>query len=92
MKALAGGTAALGMWLVAWSQPAAISTPVPEGLTHEVRAISEDLNDIVEAYCVRCHSETRMVANLNLEGFDVATAHESAEIAEKMIVKLRDVP
>ena len=89
MKAIAGGFGALGMWLVAWSQPAATATPAPAGLTHEILAISEELNEVVAEYCVRCHSESRMVGNLNLEGFDVTTASESAEVAEKMILKLR---
>ena len=45
--------------------------------------------DVVEEYCVRCHNERRLRGNLSLEGFDPAAAHMSAEVAEKMIVKLR---
>jgi hypothetical protein len=48
-----------------------------------------DLNGIVEEYCVRCHSDRRLTGNLSLEGFDVASAAEVAELSEKMISKLR---
>ena len=100
MKALAGGIAALGMWLVAGSQPAERISTVPDtrenlyaltldALADEVRAAPEELNELIAEYCVRCHSEPRMSGNLDLEGFDVAEAHENAQIAERMIVKLR---
>ena len=47
------------------------------------------LADVVEEYCVRCHNERRLRGNLSLEGFDPFAAHLDAEVAEKMIVKLR---
>jgi hypothetical protein len=47
------------------------------------------LSDVVEEYCVRCHNERRLRGNLSLEGFDPSAAHLSADVAEKMIVKLR---
>lgn len=86
MKALAAGAAALGIWLAQGSVPVATSSPA--SLAHASLA-SEELNDVIQQYCVRCHSEPRMSGNLTLEGFDVATAFEAAEVAEKMIVKLR---
>jgi hypothetical protein len=46
-------------------------------------------NDVIEQYCVRCHSEPRLSGNLSLEGFDVAAANEQAQTAERMILKLR---
>lgn len=48
-----------------------------------------DLQDVIEQYCVRCHSDARLRGNLSLEDFDPARAHEMAPTAEKMIVKLR---
>ncbi len=36
-----------------------------------------------------CHNDSTLLGNLSLETFDVAAAHERAETAEKMIVKLR---
>ena len=47
------------------------------------------LDEVVEQYCVRCHSDRRMTGNLSLETFDVASAPEMAEVGEKIILKLR---
>ena len=48
-----------------------------------------ELNPVVQQYCVGCHNDITLLGNLSLEAFDVAAAHERAETAEKMIVKLR---
>ena len=48
-----------------------------------------DLTGVVQRYCVRCHNERLLRGNLTLEEFDVASAHERAPTAEKMIRKLR---
>ena len=50
---------------------------------------SEALTDVVQRYCVACHSDQRMTGNLSLEDFDVERAAEQAETAERMIRKLR---
>src|SRR5690606_17314724 len=50
---------------------------------------NEDLNAVVQDACVRCHSARRMTGNLSLEDFDVSSAAEQAETAERMIRKLR---
>jgi len=50
---------------------------------------AEDENEVIQEYCVRCHSERRLRGNLSLEDFDAAAPHLSAEVAERMIVKLR---
>ena len=49
----------------------------------------EELTDVVETYCVRCHSDRRLRGNLSLEEFDVESAAEMAPTAERMIRKLR---
>ena len=49
----------------------------------------DEENAVIQEYCVRCHSERRLRGNLSLEGFDAAQPHLAAEIAEKMVVKLR---
>ncbi len=46
-------------------------------------------NDVVQTVCVRCHNDDRLRGNLSLEEFDVEAADEQAEVAEKMIRKLR---
>ena len=50
---------------------------------------SETLNTVVQQYCVRCHNDVMRRGNLSLSDFDVGAAVESAETAEKMIIKLR---
>ncbi len=44
---------------------------------------------VIQRYCVRCHNDARLRGNLSLEHFDAADAVEQAEVAEKMIRKLR---
>ncbi len=46
-------------------------------------------DEIIDQYCVRCHSERRLTGGLSLEGFDVEDAANSADVAERMIKKLR---
>ena len=50
---------------------------------------SESLNMIILRYCVVCHNDVAKTGNLSLQTFDVGAAVENAEIAEKMIRKLR---
>ena len=64
----------------------------PGGSPHPVLPAdlgSAALDEIVERYCTRCHSERRLRGNLSLEGFDITRAAENAETAERMIRKLR---
>ena len=49
----------------------------------------EDLTTLVQQYCQVCHNDVMMTGNMSLTGFDVATAPERAETAERMIQKLR---
>ena len=48
-----------------------------------------DSNETIEQYCTRCHSEQRQRGGLVLEGFDVEDATNHADIAERVIKKLR---
>lgn len=47
------------------------------------------MDEVVDRYCVRCHSERRMTGNLSLESFSVTEAVAQAEVAERVIRKLR---
>lgn len=97
MKTIAVTSVVLGASLVVWGatttgQRVPSAPEVAEVATIDVSTMpmsSNDLNEVVEATCVRCHSERRMTGNLSLEGFDVGAAHEQAEIAERVIRKLR---
>ncbi len=44
---------------------------------------------IVDGTCQRCHNDRVRSGNMSLESFDVARADESAELAERVIRKLR---
>ena len=48
-----------------------------------------DENDVIQEYCVRCHSDRRLRGNLSLESFDASQPHLDGEVAEKLVVKLR---
>jgi hypothetical protein len=44
---------------------------------------------LIEEYCLTCHDDDKQKGGLTLQKFDVGRADESAEVAEKMIRKLR---
>ena len=46
-------------------------------------------NEVIEQYCLRCHNDRRLLGNMSLERFDPADAPADAELAERMIRKLR---
>jgi len=60
---------------------AAHAVPVP--------AAAEAQSKLVAQYCAGCHSEKGKAGGLSLVGFDAAKADKTAEVAEKMIRKLR---
>ena len=51
--------------------------------------LREDLNAVIERYCVVCHNDRMLRGNMSLVGFDVAQAPQRAETVEKAITKLR---
>ena len=44
---------------------------------------------LITRTCAGCHNERTKSGGLSLQGFEVATAEQHAEVAEKMIRKLR---
>jgi cytochrome c551/c552 len=52
-------------------------------------ASAPDPNGVIRRYCVTCHSDTRKTGGLSLASFDVASAAQDAEVAEKVIRKLQ---
>ena len=46
-------------------------------------------DDVIDAYCVRCHSDRRLSGNMSLEDFDATRPEQDGELAEKVIRKLR---
>ena len=98
MKKLATGAAFVGIWLAVGSQTAGVGAttwPAVGGLAAghtspgPQAALQGELNPAIRQYCAVCHNDRMLTGNLSLETFDVAAAHERAEVAEKMIVKLR---
>jgi len=68
------------------------------GATHNLRTPDADdrrelpvidPDEVIQSVCVRCHNDRRLVGNLSLEGFQISSAGDAAEIAEKMVRKLR---
>jgi len=49
----------------------------------------QEQNDVIFQYCYRCHNDELKRGELSLEAFDASRASEQAEIAEKMVRKLR---
>ena len=68
--------------------PLAAGPDQPFAESSEV-VLDETLNEVVDQYCVRCHSDRRLAGNMSLESFDVGTPEASAELAERVIHKLR---
>ncbi|HTM32117.1 MAG TPA: DUF1592 domain-containing protein [Vicinamibacterales bacterium] len=66
-------------------KPAAAHTPTIATATFT----AADQSALVGQYCASCHSERGKAGGLSLAGFDASTASEHADVAEKMIRKLR---
>ena len=98
MKNIVFSTAALGMMLVLSGARAEVGPVWQKASIHKdsqgVMGGHEgsgdvSLNDVIQNTCVRCHNERRLSGNLSLVGFDADEADQNAEIAERMIRKLR---
>jgi mono/diheme cytochrome c family protein len=64
-----------------------MSEPASARAAHEVDPA--DLDAVVDAYCVRCHSDRRLTGGLSLEGFRLDAVTDDAERGEAVIRKLR---
>ncbi|MGQ0767556.1 MAG: DUF1592 domain-containing protein [Gemmatimonadota bacterium] len=80
MKTISAALASLGFM---------IAMPTPRASTTAPKLTSVELNAVVRQYCQRCHSEGVRRGNLSLAGFDVAKPQATADVAEKVIAKLR---
>ncbi len=80
---------ALGATLVAWGEEPRVTGEGATTLAAIEHVSSLDENDLIDRYCVRCHSDRRLSGNLTLELFDAEAPAQMGEVAEKMIVKLR---
>jgi hypothetical protein len=93
MKSLTA-LSALGILLVVIGGPETGVAPWASSSTHHAPTASTSVatvsnNDVIQAYCVRCHNDRTLRGNMSLERFDTETAHENAEVTERVIRKLR---
>jgi mono/diheme cytochrome c family protein len=74
------------------SSPAA-STPAPAApalaTAHATTLPVSEQNALVKQYCATCHNDRAKAGGLTLASFDAAAATDHAEVAEKVIRKLR---
>ena len=95
MKTFAAAITVAGALLVAGGMQTHAPDPLRHALgyvrhpTGAIRHPTASVAEVVERYCTRCHNPTRFHGNLSLEGFDATRAADNAEIAERMIRKLR---
>src|SRR5206468_6727507 len=73
---------------VATSAVLGVALTIALGATQTITSQS-DPNVVVQRVCVGCHNNRSRSGNLSLEQFDVIAAHKNADVAEKMIRKLR---
>src|SRR6185436_14611148 len=57
--------------------------------TAQAAPSANSARDLVSKYCVSCHNQRLKTANLELDRLDTVTISNSAEVWEKVIVKLR---
>jgi cytochrome c551/c552 len=73
--------------------PAAPATKPAMAIAHKTaspaQSPAEPQPELVKQYCVTCHSERGKAGGLSLANFEAAHADQSADVAEKMIRKLR---
>ena len=77
-----GPAAALG------AAASAVPAPSATGVAQTARADAE-ANRVVQGTCRTCHNDRMLRGNLSLERFDVRDAAEHADVAERMVRKLR---
>ncbi|HBU57702.1 MAG TPA: hypothetical protein DEB33_08095, partial [Gemmatimonadetes bacterium] len=86
---------AIGMLVVITADSGPLLETVSAGDTAPLSFLASEAsqtlneNDVIQEYCVRCHSDRRLRGNLSLESFDADQPHLQGDVAEKMVVKLR---
>ena len=84
---VAAGALVAGLGVAGASDPGPGGDPDPYHLSGPPPAATD--NEVIDEYCVRCHNERRLLGNMSLELFDADDAPANAELAERMIRKLR---
>ena len=104
MKALTATLAATGLFLVCASDAigtrqtpaesrrsteAVLSVAAPPVIGAPETWTGASDNALIQQYCLRCHNDELLRGNMSLERFDAADPVDFAELAEKIVVKLR---
>ena len=92
MRIIAALAAISGTLILATGEIAFTPAGVPADseVVHATGELSAPaLGEVVEEYCVRCHSDRRLTGNLSLEDFALESAPEAAQVSERIIRKLR---
>jgi hypothetical protein len=94
MKTLLGGV--LGFVLVlagplseARVQPPAAPSSIALHSAPAPALTAAELTGVVQKYCQVCHNDQLLTGNMSVQGFDVARPQDKADLAERMVVKLR---
>ena len=87
MKPIGVPILAVGLLLVAAGRDDARRLPVAGAWSPTASPSPE--TEVVQRVCARCHNERRLLGNLSLEDFVVEEADRNADVAEKMVRKLR---
>ena len=70
--------------------PGPVSSAPRPAASHAATAPSAAANnEAIQTYCVGCHNDRSKAGGLTLAGFDVAKADAHADVAEKVVRKLR---
>ena len=72
-------------------EPATAVAPAPSAEVQPAQAARTDAeaNRVVQGTCRTCHNDRTLRGNLSLDRFDVRDAAEHADVAERMVRKLR---
>jgi hypothetical protein len=103
MRMLVASAASLAALLALASQSAGRASPPPIATrslapttvvpgTHVARRTNippAALTAVVKQYCQSCHNDRMRTGNLSLDGFDVGALPRRADVAEKIVTKLR---
>jgi hypothetical protein len=73
----------------AWEGPAQTAAPAPARAQTPGAPAASPQKTLITQYCVACHNDKVKTAGLSLADFDPAAADRHAEVAEKVIRKLR---
>jgi hypothetical protein len=83
---IAAAGCALAVAMVSASRPAAVA---PSRHAAAAALPAPTAREVIENYCLQCHDNDKQKGDLTLEAFDPAKADSHAEVAEKIVRKLR---